>query len=69
MHLSPFAVLVAVLFGATLFGILGAILAIPIAASVQIAGREWLEYRQNHSGSGQPEAKKAARAIKAGARS
>lgn len=69
VHLSPFAVLVAVLFGATLFGILGAILAIPIAASVQIAGREWLEYRQNHSGSGQPEAKKAARAIKAGARS
>jgi predicted PurR-regulated permease PerM len=68
VHLSPFAVLVAVLFGATLFGILGAILAIPIAASIQIAGREWLEYRQHHHGTGEAQAKKAARALKAGAR-
>ena len=68
VHLSPFAVLVAVLFGATLFGILGAILAIPIAASIQIAVREWLEYRQHHRGTGERQAKKAAKAIKAGAR-
>jgi predicted PurR-regulated permease PerM len=41
-----FAVLVAVLFGATLFGIVGALLAIPFAASIQIALREWWDYRQ-----------------------
>ena len=35
MH--PFIVLVAVLFGSTLLGVLGALVAIPIAASVQIA--------------------------------
>src|ERR671918_622433 len=40
---EPFVVLVAVLFGATLFGIIGALLAIPAAASIQIAIREWLD--------------------------
>ena len=35
---EPFIVLVSVLFGSTLFGILGAVLAIPAAASMQIAG-------------------------------
>jgi predicted PurR-regulated permease PerM len=43
---EPFVVLVAVLFGSTLFGVLGAILAIPAAASIQIAVREWLAYRR-----------------------
>lgn len=43
---EPFIVLVAVLFGSTLFGILGAILAIPAAASIQIGIREWLDYRR-----------------------
>ena len=42
----PFVVLVAVLFGSTLFGILGALLAIPVAASVQIALREWWAWRE-----------------------
>jgi predicted PurR-regulated permease PerM len=37
----PFVVLVSVLFGSTLFGIGGALLAIPIAASIQIAVIEW----------------------------
>ncbi len=46
LHVHPFTVLVAVLFGATLFGVLGAILAIPVAASIQIAAKEFLEYRQ-----------------------
>ena len=41
-----FAVLVSVLCGATLFGIVGALLAIPFAASIQIALREWWDYRQ-----------------------
>ena len=44
-EIEPFIVLVAVLFGATLFGILGAVLAIPTAASIQIAVYEWREYR------------------------
>ena len=43
---DPFVVLVAVLFGSTLFGVLGAILAIPTAASLQIAVREWAVYRR-----------------------
>ena len=47
VEIHPFAVLVSVLFGATLFGIVGALLAIPFAASVQIALREWWEYRQS----------------------
>ena len=39
-------ILVAVLFGATLFGVLGAILAIPVAASLQIVWREYRDYRR-----------------------
>jgi predicted PurR-regulated permease PerM len=41
-----FVVIVAVLFGATLFGVLGAILAIPAAASLQIIWREYRDYRR-----------------------
>ena len=44
MH--PFIVLVAVLFGATLLGVLGALVAIPVAASIQIAIREWWDWRR-----------------------
>ncbi|HKH22316.1 MAG TPA: AI-2E family transporter [Solirubrobacterales bacterium] len=44
--IEAFVVLVAVLFGSTLFGILGAILAIPAAASIQIAIQEYREYRR-----------------------
>jgi len=44
--LEPFVILVAVLFGATLFGIVGAILAIPMAASIQIAIREYVHFRR-----------------------
>jgi predicted PurR-regulated permease PerM len=47
VEIHPFAVLVSVLCGATLFGIVGALLAIPFAASMQIALREWWEYRQS----------------------
>jgi predicted PurR-regulated permease PerM len=42
---EAFVVLVAVLFGSTLFGILGAILAIPVAASIQISVQEYRAYR------------------------
>jgi predicted PurR-regulated permease PerM len=46
VNVHPFVVLVAVLFGSTLFGILGALLAIPVAATLQITLREYLEYRR-----------------------
>jgi predicted PurR-regulated permease PerM len=46
LDINPFIVLVSVLFGSTLFGVLGALLAIPIAASVQIAVTEWWQFRQ-----------------------
>jgi predicted PurR-regulated permease PerM len=52
VDVHPFIVLVAVLFGSTLLGVLGALVAIPIAASVQIAIREWWRYRHDQSISG-----------------
>jgi predicted PurR-regulated permease PerM len=45
VNVNGFVVLVSVLFGATLLGVLGAIVAIPIAASIQIVIREWWTYR------------------------
>jgi predicted PurR-regulated permease PerM len=47
VDVNPFVVLVSVLFGSTLFGIVGALLAIPIAASLQIAVAEWWAFRQS----------------------
>ncbi len=43
--LEPFIVIVSVLFGATLFGVVGALLAIPAAAALQIGAQEWWRYR------------------------
>ena len=54
VEVDPFVVLVAVLFGGTLFGIIGALLAIPAAASIQIAIREWMAYRREILGEGIP---------------
>lgn len=45
VDVQPFIVLVAVLFGGTLFGIMGALMAAPAAASVQIVIRELLRQR------------------------
>jgi predicted PurR-regulated permease PerM len=47
VQLSPLAVLMAVLVGAQLAGILGALLAIPVAGSLLAVGREILQYRQD----------------------
>jgi predicted PurR-regulated permease PerM len=44
VQVEPFFVLASVLFGSTLFGVIGALLAIPAAASLQIAVREYLIY-------------------------
>ena len=50
VEVEPFFILVAVLFGATLFGIIGALLAIPAAATLQIVAREGLAYRRAERG-------------------
>jgi predicted PurR-regulated permease PerM len=50
VQLSPLAVLCAVLVGAQLAGILGALLAIPVAGSLLAIAREVLEYRQESAG-------------------
>jgi len=47
VDVHPFIVLVAVLFGSTLLGVIGALVAIPVAASVQIGVREWWAYRHD----------------------
>ena len=47
VQLSPLAVLCAVLVGAQLAGILGALLAIPVAGSLLAIGRELLQDRQD----------------------
>jgi predicted PurR-regulated permease PerM len=46
IDVSPFIVIVSVLIGASLLGIIGALLAIPIAGSVQVVLRQVLENRR-----------------------
>ncbi|MDQ3876323.1 MAG: AI-2E family transporter [Actinomycetota bacterium] len=50
VQLSPLAVLIAVLIGAELAGILGALGAIPIAGTIQVLLRDWLRARREHVG-------------------
>ena len=45
VSVHPFVVLTSVLFGSTLFGVLGALLAIPVAAAIQISIREYNTFR------------------------
>ena len=45
VQINPFLVIVSVLCGATLLGILGALVAVPVAATIQIAIREYLDER------------------------
>jgi predicted PurR-regulated permease PerM len=45
VDVNGFIVVVSVLFGSTLFGVIGALTAIPVAASIQIALREWWAWR------------------------
>jgi predicted PurR-regulated permease PerM len=45
VNVHPFITIVAVLFGSTLLGVLGALVAIPIAASIQILLREYVDWR------------------------
>jgi predicted PurR-regulated permease PerM len=46
VNVPPFLVIVAVLFGSTLFGILGALLAVPVAASILVLVREFIRLRR-----------------------
>lgn len=46
VDINPFLVVVSVLFGGTLLGILGALVAVPVAASIQIAIREYADLRR-----------------------
>src|SRR4051812_34892132 len=50
LDIHPFVVLVSVLFGSALFGVAGALLAIPVAASAQIAALEWWRFRHGEPG-------------------
>jgi predicted PurR-regulated permease PerM len=45
VNVHPLITIVAVLFGATLLGIVGALVAIPVAASIQILLREYVDLR------------------------
>jgi predicted PurR-regulated permease PerM len=45
VNVHPFITIVAVLFGATLLGVLGALVAIPVAASIQVLLREYVDLR------------------------
>ena len=47
VQLSPLAVLCAVLIGAQLAGVLGALLAIPVAGSLLAIARELIQYRRD----------------------
>ena len=46
VQLSPLAVLIAVLIGAQLAGVVGALAAIPIAGGIQVVLRDWLRHRR-----------------------
>jgi predicted PurR-regulated permease PerM len=54
VELDPFIIVIAALFGGTLFGILGALLAIPSAAAIQIGVKEFFAYRRAYPDSEGP---------------
>jgi predicted PurR-regulated permease PerM len=46
VQVEPIIVIVSVLFGASLFGVFGAVLAVPIAATIQVSVAEYMRYRR-----------------------
>jgi predicted PurR-regulated permease PerM len=50
VQLSPLAVLIAVLIGAELAGVIGALAAIPVAGSFQVIFVDWLQHRRARLG-------------------
>jgi predicted PurR-regulated permease PerM len=53
VQLHPLIVIVAILIGAALLGVLGALVAIPAAAAVQAVVRDYWRFRQGDRGAGQ----------------
>jgi predicted PurR-regulated permease PerM len=53
VQLHPLIVIVAILIGAALLGVLGALVAIPAAAAVQAVIRDYWRFRQGERGAGQ----------------
>jgi predicted PurR-regulated permease PerM len=54
LRVNPIVTIVSVLVGASLLGILGALLAIPIAAAIQIILRDWWVHREHATPATQP---------------
>jgi predicted PurR-regulated permease PerM len=54
VQLSPLAILIAVLIGAKLAGVLGALGAIPVAGAIQVLLLEWLGTRRGVAGESKP---------------
>jgi predicted PurR-regulated permease PerM len=54
VQLSPLAILIAVLVGASLAGILGALAAIPIAGTIQVLLLDWMRHRTAEAEAGEP---------------
>ncbi len=52
VQLSPLVVLIAVLIGAQLAGVLGALAAIPVAGSLQVVFVDWLRHRRGEEPAG-----------------
>ena len=52
VQLSPLVVLIAVLIGAQLAGVLGALAAIPVAGSLQVIWVDWLRQRRGEEPAG-----------------
>lgn len=49
VQLSPLAILIAVLIGAKIAGVLGALAAIPVAGTIQVLIQTWLELRRERA--------------------
>lgn len=62
VELEPFVILIAVLFGGTLMGIVGAILAIPLAATIQITFQEYAKFKADVAPPGAQEIENSAAA-------
>jgi len=60
VELDPFIIVVAAIFGGTLLGIIGALLAIPVAAALQIGVREFLAFRRAYEAGEHPDEPAAA---------
>jgi predicted PurR-regulated permease PerM len=49
VQLSPLTVLISILIGAELAGVLGALVAIPVAGAFQVVILDWLHHRQKRT--------------------